>query len=166
MRNKLFLSSLFVIAFFSFGCSPITQAQKEKWNETLPLCYSESDCDAKWSAARQWVQNNSGYKIQIYSDDLIETYNSQQYDPKIAVSVSKNPIGKSSDGEQVNAIVVRISCGNILGCVPTVDEAINSFNNFVSQADINDPDCYINMLTNLEHPKIGTYGGFYKNKNI
>jgi len=155
-----------VLALIGSGCATVTPEQKAKWNETVPVCYSDSDCKAKWAAARQWVQNNSGYKIQIYSDDLIETYNPQQYDPKIAVSVSKNPVGKSEDGEQINVIAVKITCGNIFGCLPSVNESILSFNKFVSQAEINDPDCYRSMVTTTDKPKLGIYPQFFNSKFI
>lgn len=155
-----------LLVFAASGCATVTSEQKAKWNETIPVCYTESDCKAKWAAARQWVQSNSGYKIQIYSDDLIETYNSQQYDTKIAVSVTKNPVAKSPEGEQINVISVRISCGNIFGCIPTTHESIMSFNKFVSQAEINDARCYQDMLKNLDKPKLGIYPQFFNTKYI
>lgn len=143
------------ISFLVSGCATITDKQRSDWEETIPLCFSDSDCKTKWAAARQWIQNNAGYKIQIYSDDLIETYNPQQSDPKIAVSASKNPIAKTQEGEQANMIAVKIYCGNIFSCIPSINESILSFNKFVSQAEVTDPACFESSLANLEKPKIG-----------
>lgn len=147
---------LLVCIVTCMGCSTVTREQKNRWAETMPICFDKIDCSTKWAAARNWVQGNAGYKIQIYSDDLIETYNSQQYDPKIAVSVSKNPLPFMVDGEQPYGISIRVSCGNIFGCIPTADEAIVGFNNSVAAAESNDPTCYTKMLDDKK-PKLGYY---------
>lgn len=148
------------------GCATVTPEQKAKWEETVPICFSKFDCDVKWSAARRWVQSNAGYKIQIYSDDLIETYNPLKNNPKIAVSVSKNPLGKLSKGDEISSISVRIFCGNMFGCNPPVNQAILSFNTFVSQMDVNDPNCYTSLYKNIDTPKLGFISYPYQESRI
>lgn len=160
--SKAFIFLSVITALIINGClapQTITPLQKQKIDDTIPVCKTKSDCDAKWSAARQWIQNNSGYKIQIYSDDLIETYNPINTDLRIAVSVSKNPIGLEN-GEQVNAIIAKISCGNMFGCNPPLGDAIISFNKYVGQASDNDPKCYANMIASDDKPKFGMFNRF------
>lgn len=165
MDGKYVFTFVFIVMGL-VGCVTTTPRQQEQWNESAPVCYGDGDCKTKWAAARDWVQGNAGYKVQIYSDDLIETYNSVGSDPKISVSVTKRPVSKNPGGEVVNAIFINVRCGNVFGCVPTADEAITSFNRHVAQADINDPDCYSKMLADSSVPKVGMYSQVFKNQKV
>ncbi len=157
-RECIWLLCLFLLlsSFSFYGCATITQEQKQAWMETAPACNTKPDCDAKWAAAREWVQNNAGYKIQIYSNDLIETYNPTASDPKIAVSVSKNPIGTSPEGNQSHFINIKVWCANIFGCRPSINDAILNFNNHVSMIQANDSTCYKSIIDDKK-PKIGFF---------
>lgn len=156
----------FVLISVMAGCATVTPDQRARWDETAAICYSKPDCDAKWAAARNWIQGNSGYKIQIYSDDLIETYNSMQYDPKIAVRAVKTPLSVSKNGDESYVIGVKVSCGNIFGCVPSIDESILAFNHSVSAAKSNDANCYTKLMGD-GRPRTGFFSQWYKtNKHI
>jgi len=147
----------FLLVFYSLflnGCAPITQQQKDRWSETIPYCYSKPDCTAKWAAARNWVQNNASVKIQIYSDDLIETYNPSPNSPKIAARVTKEPNATSTTGDQSYYFGIKVWCNNIFGCIPTADESILSFNNYVSSIQDNDARCYKSTIDDKK-PKMG-----------
>lgn len=161
------LGLLFVlVGIILSGCATVSSEQRTRWNETIPVCSTDFACKTKWAAARQWVQNNSGYRIQIYTDDLIDTYNPAEYDPKIAVTVSKTPVGKTPSGHQVNTFNVQIRCGNIFGCIPTIEESILSFNKFVSQTEVNDPSCYTDMIDKADNARIGILPQYYNGKYI
>ena len=54
------------------------QAKQAEINRTIPVCVDEADCKAKWESAQLWVVHHSGYKIQLATDVLIETYNSNE----------------------------------------------------------------------------------------
>ena len=154
---------LLIVCIFCFhGCATFTPQQKQTWNQTVPMCYRESDCEAKWSAARNWVQNNSGYKIQIYTTDLIETYNPSQSSPKIAVRITKQPLSTSMEGNKSYAIAIKVWCNNIFGCVPSTDDAIIGFNKYVNAAQAYDESCYKSALEE-DRPKLGIYHVQYKN---
>lgn len=146
------LKWLFVLVLASSiyfqGCATVSQHQRQTWDETVPVCFTKSDCDAKWAAARNWVQSNAAYKIQIYADDLIETYNPEPYSPKIAARVTKNPFGTSATGTKSYILNIKVWCNNIFGCVPTYNDAILSFNKYVASAQANDETCYSSQLDN------------------
>lgn len=166
MKQTRKIASAAILVFAATGCATVTPEQQAKWGETAPICYTEPDCKTKWAAARDWIHSNAGYKIQIYSDDLIETYNSAYSDPKIAVRAAKKPLGKDAEGNTTNVINVTVSCGNMFGCVPSANEAITSFNHHVSQAEIEDPSCYSKMLRDSSSPKVGFYTQVFRNSKI
>jgi len=162
-RNRLLLPPLLLISYnllFFSGCATVTVQQKIIWRETGPVCFTKPDCDAKWAAAGNWVQENAGYKIQKYSDDLIETYHPPDDSPKIAASVSKTPDGTSSEGNKINVIEIKMWCTKTFGCIPSVDESVLKFNQYVSSVQATDATCYKRMIDDTK-PKLGFYTGCY-----
>ncbi len=152
MNRATYVTSAALLSL-SFGCSTVSDQQKLRWMETTPVCFSKPDCDAKWAASREWMQKNFGHKIQIDSDDLIQTYDPEPYDAHLAASVSRNAVSVTK-GEQSYAIKIRARCANKFGCVQSVDDYILGFNENVSNAASNDPACYIDMLEN-DKPQLG-----------
>lgn len=148
------------------GCATVTPLQQEKWNESIPICFGDDDCRTKWAAARDWVRENAGYKIQIYSDDFIETYSPIGSDQKIAVSVTKKPLATYAAGVTTNGIFINVRCGNVFGCVPSHDQAITAFNRYVAQTEIVDWACYANMVASGDSPKIGMYPQIFMSKKM
>jgi len=166
--NKLHLLFFLLLShsLILSGCATVSIEQKQIWRETGPVCFTKPDCDAKWAAARNWVQENSGYRIETYSDNLIETYHPPDASPKIAARVSKTPDGTSSEGNQINIIEIKVWCTKTLGCIPTVDESVLKFNQYVSSVQANDETCYKQMINDIK-PKLGFYSGcFDTNKCI
>lgn len=108
-----------------FGCaaSPELQATQSEFRRTIPTCSGTEDCNAKWEAAQLWVVKNSGWKIQTQSNVLIETYNATGSSPRIAVRVTKEPLG---DGKY--QFIVNVWCDNIFGCQPNAWDAALDFN--------------------------------------
>ncbi|HCL6832364.1 TPA: PDZ domain-containing protein [Klebsiella pneumoniae] len=111
------------------GCVSNSERQKQQAeiDRTTPYCSSQKQCDAAWAAARQWVNQNCGMKIQNYSSDYIETYNSPANSAAIACQVTKNPLPTGA-----SSINVRISCSNMFGCVPDVYQAAINFNKYIN----------------------------------
>ncbi|MEN4831741.1 PDZ domain-containing protein [Pantoea vagans] len=124
MKTLIVLLSFILLS----GCVSGEQrkAQQDQMNKTVPTCASQKQCDAAWSAARQWVTQNCGMKIQNYSADYIETYNSLPNSASTACQVAKNlqPNG-------VSTLNITVSCGNMFGCVPNQVDSVLAFNKFV-----------------------------------
>ena len=122
MKKLLIIAA--VIATIS-GCATTgnIEAKRAEFNSTIPTCKTDRECELKWSAARNWVLNNSGWKIQHLTNDFIETYNAVGGSPRIAVRVTKEPIAEGG-----YRFVVKTWCDNIFGCVPDSWDAAISFN--------------------------------------
>jgi len=165
-KRYLLFSLLLSYGLILSGCATVSPQQKQIWRETGPVCFTEPDCDAKWAAGRNWVQENAGYKIKTYSDNLIETYHPPDASQIIAASVSKTPDGTSSEGNQINVIEIKLWCTKTFGCIPTIDESVLKFNQYVSSVQANDETCYKQMISDIR-PKLGFHSGcFDTNKCI
>lgn len=123
---KRFVTAFVLIALAGCTSNQQRNSQQEEINKTIPTCASQKQCDAAWSAARQWVTQNCGMKIQNYSPDFIETYNSLPNSSSTACQVTKNlqPNGLST-------INITVRCANMFGCVPDQYESVLSFNKYV-----------------------------------
>lgn len=96
------------------------------YDQTIPVCSTEPECDAKWETAQLWVARNAGYKIQTATNVLIETYNSVGSSAAIQVRVLKEPAGGGA-----YRLLVYVSCANLFGCVPDTWDAAIDFNRYV-----------------------------------
>ncbi len=94
-----------------------------------PVCSGPAQCRAEWDAARTFVINHAGYKIQTYSRDFMQTYNATNDSPSLAVIVNKQP-----DGAGRYKIVASFACDNFIGCVPNQWTTLDKFNRVVSAA--------------------------------
>ncbi len=161
MNNLFLLIFLLLPVNLIFGgCATVSIQQKLIWRETTPVCFTKPDCDVKWAAAGNWVQNNAGNKIRTHSDDLIETYHPPPDSPSIAASVSKTSDGTSPEGNQINIIEIKVWCTKTSGCTPSVDESVLNFNQYVSSVQATDETCYKMMINDIK-PKLGFYSGCY-----
>ena len=157
---------LFVLGFlFALsGCATITSKDQTLLNETVPLCFSKSGCDVKWSAAKEWALNHSNMKLRISTDDLIETYDSPKDSSRLVFLIRKQP----TSNPEVYAISINVWCGNMLGCVPQRKDAILDFNEYVnSAATPSTPYSATNQNNgNVQKPKSGFRAGVLNNKII
>lgn len=122
---------VFIVFFAAIAVSGCVNTQERRnqqaqFNATIPTCHSEKECEYKWSAARRWVINNAGMKLQHVENDFLETYNSGRNSAALAVRVVKEPI---SDGYR---IIVSTGCRNLFGCVPDSRESALDFNRTVN----------------------------------
>ncbi|QRY80126.1 hypothetical protein JVX91_03110 [Pseudomonas sp. PDNC002] len=124
------IAVLIIFAAILSGCANNqSSALKGEFLRTVPQCHEARDCELKWSAARNWVLRNAGFKIQTYNDDFIETYNPLPNSPALAARVIKEPI--PSGGYEIR---VELWCNNIFGCVPDSWASAVDFNKKVSAA--------------------------------
>jgi hypothetical protein len=121
------------LALFAFvgGCATNEEyAQKlAEIDRTTPICSSTDECEAKWAAARKWVLDNAGWKLQIVNDDFMQTANPGQYSVYLAARVNKEPLGGGS-----YKIVAEVWCNNAFGCSPDRLSALLDFNKTVDAA--------------------------------
>lgn len=111
------------------GCaaSPETQAKRAEFERTIPICTEGVDCDIKWDAAQLWIVKNAGYKLQIATNVLLETYNPGYAKTELAVRVTKEPLGGGT-----YKLVVATWCDNLFGCNPDRLDAALDFNRTIS----------------------------------
>lgn len=120
------------LLLFLTGCAGMPEEQRrfeeQVFSNSIPTCQSDKECEVKWAAARRWVLDNSGFKIQTYTDDYMETFNVQDYAAtQVWARVSKEPLGESG-----YRILVELGCNNPFGCnLSPLIEAKISFNYYV-----------------------------------
>ena len=101
----------------------VAKAKLARIKQTIPICTIPAECEAKWEAAQLWVVRNAGYKIQLATSVLIETYNSVQPSTNLAVQVIKEPAGAGN-----YRFLAKAWCGNVFGCFPDPHDAVLDFN--------------------------------------
>ena len=126
MKKTLALTTALMLA----ACAPpMTASQQAAMLAAATrsvTCKSGNDCQQKWSRATQWVKQNSAYKFQTVSDNLMQTMGPLPDDPSPAYTVTK-----VSTGNNIYAIELDGGCDNMLGCIPSMLESKASFANFV-----------------------------------
>lgn len=125
MNTRTTLTS--ALAIFLTGCAvqptAAQVAEQQRIVETMPVCAGEDDCRVKWEAAQLWVTRNAGFKIQVATSVLIETYNPTDYSPRLAMRLTKEPMGGGRYRLRLEAW-----CANLFGCSPTPASATLAFN--------------------------------------
>jgi hypothetical protein len=115
---------LFLLAFYATACNRTAAPPAEP----IPpiACRAGADWDAKWSRAVAWATQNSGYKIQVQTEALIQTYGPASGDTWLAATVNK--IAKGGDQYEIAA---ALNCGNMFECFPAPRAALLDFSRFV-----------------------------------
>lgn len=92
-------------------------------------CTGETDCQAKWQRAEQWVRRNSQWPVKTVSDTVIETekqrfrhYSSPYY------RIIKEPRGEQT------VIRFEASCLPSVQCSPDIGSVQKAFTGFVGGA--------------------------------
>lgn len=90
-------------------------------------CTGETDCQAKWERAEQWVRRNSQWPVKTFSDTVIETekqrfrrYSSPYY------RIIKEPRGEQT------VIRFEASCMPSVQCSPDIGSVQKAFTGFVA----------------------------------
>ena len=126
--KRSILAPVSVAAGLAVSCSltladPTIQASQGPLGSAVPTCSTESDCDAKWEAARRWVARNAGYRIRTATSDSIRTGNAAESRFELAALVTKE-----SRGSGRYRFNIRLWCANIFGCSPNRLVAMSDFN--------------------------------------
>lgn len=85
-------------------------------------CKTESQCGRWWKTAQVWVVKNSGMKLQIATDAILDTYNPSGYVSGWGVLVTRSP---SIDGGEI--IDIRAACRPAASCALTEETFIANF---------------------------------------
>jgi len=75
----------------------------------------------KWAAARTFVINHAGFKLQTYSADYMVTYSPSGGSTALGAEVNKQPV------QGGYALVARFWCDNMFGCVPNANDTLKAF---------------------------------------
>ena len=118
----LVMSTIWLTALFLQGCAsnrvkltPDLQSELD-----MPLyCEGEEQCSLMWERATYFVNANAGFKLQVHNDTIIQTYNPSEHSPRLAFSISKEPLGGGK-----YQIWTKAWCANMFGCNPDTNVAI------------------------------------------
>jgi hypothetical protein len=129
-RALVFMVAALALTASLAGCATMTtqemMAWQQKMSSTQPHCFDKRQCEAAWSAARNWVDANCGMKIQTMTDSYMETANSPNSSTNLACRVTKDP--NPSGGYTLS---ITASCGNPFACAPDPHKAMLEFNQAV-----------------------------------
>ena len=117
-----------VLVLTGCGMSAESQAKMDEYNRTIPMCQGIADCQAKWTAARNWVMEHASYGIRVNSETRIETYDADSTRAGTAVQVTRESVGNDR-----YRILVNIDCYATIGCPPYWETALD-FNRTVNAA--------------------------------
>jgi len=127
-------ASLALAAAAMAGCAvnkppPASEAQIREYNTPL-VCEGKDQCDLYWRKAQAWVLMNAGYKLQMATDMVIETFSAKQYySTGWAMRVTRIPATKTQD-----RLVLEPSCGQAPICRGDYFTLVSDFNAYVRAA--------------------------------
>lgn len=128
---KRAITVLCLILLLCAGCTTASSLQRAQWKKDAaqPItCKKGPDCDAKWSRAFKWVQDNADSSINIANETIITT------DTPIVWSSPIFSITKTEAEPGTYIINFRASCAWLLGCEPSILELKASFANYVMKS--------------------------------
>jgi len=140
MKKKYFVLTVIMIAMFcaASGCvsrkeikykenQSLIQSKQKKIKNTLPVCYSKSECETKWAAAKRWIQQDPRRKIKYYTDSFIETHEPPLDSTELAVQIVKVALPQGG-----YKFLINTKCYHEFGCNPSKWDAEIDFNNYIN----------------------------------
>lgn len=118
-----------LIAAAAAGCAvpqrpqPVYSAAEAADRYTPPECDGAEACAQMWRAAQAWVATNSGFKLQVVTDAVLETYNPPPYSQRWAYRVVREQAGGTKE-----RLIVTPSCGQAPVCRESADDMRANFN--------------------------------------
>jgi hypothetical protein len=104
------IKSIFIAFLFALTAGCATSAPAPDLRATVPVCSNARQCEAMWSAARDWVASSCEMKIQTMSDGYVETFNSIGTAHACRATRDPDPAG---DGY---AFHILVGCANPFMC--------------------------------------------------
>lgn len=117
-----------LLSLFAAGCSgslfKLSPEQTLELSNSAPVCRDPKVCEIMWARAQLWITRNSDLKIQVNTDNVLETYNPNPNRSmgEIGARVTKEPM---LDGSYV--FNLETFCGTVIGC-PNKYNLHKSFN--------------------------------------
>ena len=111
------------------ACSPSEEylARLAEFESTIPVCATADECDAKWSATRDWVVANADFALRTDSEIRIDTLNADSTRSGTAIQVDRL---EGPNGEY--RIVVDVECFAAYGCPSEIDMRLD-FNRTINR---------------------------------
>jgi hypothetical protein len=124
MKSRIALIALLLIsACVSRGPTPSAPSDADLTDSKLLVrCNSKDQCDRWWRTAQVWVVKNSGYKVQIATDAILQTYNATPGKTSWAFQITRSP---HLDGGEI--IEIDGSCGLHSACSPVYETIVADF---------------------------------------
>ena len=116
-----------------FGCAArqppsMTATEVAEYNNPVE-CTGAEECALLWRRAQAWVAQNSGFKIQVATEMVLETFSAPNYSMRWAFRAVRQPMGKNSE-----RIIIEPSCGQAPLCTRSRDSLVAAFNAYVRAA--------------------------------
>ena len=115
-KNRIAAFCCASLALAACGASEEYQARLAEFERTIPVCASADECEAKWSAARDWVVANADFTLRTDNETRIDTLNADSTRSGTAVQVDRV---EGRNGEF--RIVVDVECFAAYGCPSELD---------------------------------------------
>jgi hypothetical protein len=112
LKMLSFKSTFLVLVVFLTGCASQPEFIPPRVTEAanMPVvCSTKEECDAMWAKAQIFIVQNAGYKIQVATDYIIETYSSRVSNG-YSMRLIKTPLGEGKFQFNLSA-----SCGDYPG---------------------------------------------------
>ena len=121
---RIALAALIVLsACASRGPMPAAPTDADLIDSKVPLrCTSKEQCDRWWRAAQVWVVKNSGYKVQVATDAILQTFNAASGNSSWAFQITRSP---HLDGGEI--FELDGACGRFSACSPVYETIIADF---------------------------------------
>lgn len=92
--------------------TPVSSPLMDEARQPL-VCVSKPVCDRQWQRVQSWIAQNSGWRIQIANDVLIQTYGPGRNTTDLAFTAIRE---NRDDGTA--SIHFTAGCDNVFGCHP------------------------------------------------
>jgi hypothetical protein len=143
MDKKYFIFSVVIITMMCVvtGCisrkeinekekQSMIQSKKTRIKNTLSTCFSKSECEIKWAAAKRWVTKDPRRRIKYYTDSFIETEEPPLDSTELAVQIVKEALPQGG-----YKFVITTKCYHEFGCSPSKWDAEIDFNNYINSGE-------------------------------
>ena len=126
--NKHVLLALVIVMLSACAAKPGPSVAEIR-DATEPLvCDGASQCQTAWRLVQLWVVANSGLKIQLATDVVIQTYPGDQFSTLRHYTITREPI----DGQR-ERIKFASACQNVFGCGGNEVQIAANFKRYVRE---------------------------------